>query len=99
MIGQAPCVVSQTGLTPNPNRWTEKFNFLALDHVCFASIATVLPQLTQITKPIGVGFSYGTHVNSSTAAAADAYDFLQKFYSLFPHLAKFSGFTTLAMPY
>ena len=38
-------------------------------------------------QPVGVGFSYGTHVNNSVDAAYDAYDFLVKFMALFPHLA------------
>ncbi|KAJ7832993.1 Alpha/Beta hydrolase protein [Mycena leptocephala] len=38
-------------------------------------------------RPIGVGFSYGSRVNSSRVAAYDVYDFLQKFFVLFPHLA------------
>ncbi|KAJ7452746.1 Alpha/Beta hydrolase protein [Mycena galericulata] len=42
--------------------------------------------LIALDHPIGVGFSYGTHVNNSRSAAYDAYDFLQKFFVLFPHL-------------
>ncbi|KAI0312924.1 alpha/beta-hydrolase [Amylostereum chailletii] len=68
--GQAPCVAREDGTVPNPNRWTERFNLLALDH------------------PIGVGYSYGGRVNNSVSAAHDVYDFLQKFYQLFPHLAR-----------
>lgn len=41
------------------------------------------------TQPIGVGYSYGTQVNNSRDAAFDVYDFLQKFYKLYPHLAKY----------
>ncbi|KAJ7622407.1 alpha/beta-hydrolase [Roridomyces roridus] len=44
--------------------------------------------LIALDHPIGVGFSYGTHVNNSRSAAYDAYDFLQKFFVLFPHLAR-----------
>ncbi|KAJ7748278.1 alpha/beta-hydrolase [Mycena maculata] len=44
--------------------------------------------LIALDHPIGVGFSYGSHVNSSRAAAYDVYDFLQKFFVLFPHLAR-----------
>ncbi|KAF8581123.1 alpha/beta-hydrolase [Ramaria rubella] len=44
--------------------------------------------LLALDHPIGAGFSYGTMVNNSRAAAIDVYDFLQKFYSIFPHLAK-----------
>ncbi|KAJ7256414.1 alpha/beta-hydrolase [Mycena rebaudengoi] len=44
--------------------------------------------LIALDHPIGVGFSFGTHVNNSRAAAYDVYDFLQKFFVLFPHLAK-----------
>ncbi|KAI0056305.1 alpha/beta-hydrolase [Artomyces pyxidatus] len=70
VLGQSHCIVTPNGTVANPNRWTEKFNLLALDH------------------PIGVGFSYGTKVNNSRAAAEDVYDFLQRFLRLFPHLAK-----------
>ncbi|KAJ7770966.1 alpha/beta-hydrolase [Mycena maculata] len=70
MSAQGPCLIVENGTAPNPNRWTEHFNLIALDH------------------PVGVGFSYGTQVNSSRDAAVDVYDFLQKFYRLFPHLVK-----------
>lgn len=40
-------------------------------------------------QPIGVGLSYGTMVNNSVDAAHDVYDFLQKFYRAYPHLAKY----------
>ncbi|KAJ7224934.1 alpha/beta-hydrolase [Mycena haematopus] len=70
LFGQAPCIVTADGLVPNPHRWTEHHNLIALDH------------------PIGVGFSFGSRVNSSRAAAYDVYDFLQKFFVLFPHLAR-----------
>ncbi|KAJ7086829.1 alpha/beta-hydrolase [Mycena belliarum] len=43
--------------------------------------------LIALDHPIGVGFSYGSHVNSSRTAAYDVYDFLQKFFVLFPNLA------------
>ncbi|EKM54920.1 uncharacterized protein PHACADRAFT_197351 [Phanerochaete carnosa HHB-10118-sp] len=43
--------------------------------------------LVALDHPIGVGFSYGTQVNNSRAAAYDAYDFLIKFFHLFPKLA------------
>ncbi|KAI0313693.1 Alpha/Beta hydrolase protein [Amylostereum chailletii] len=68
-FGQSPCFITADKTVPNPDRWTEKFNLIALDH------------------PVNVGFSYGTHVNSSRAAAFDAYDFLQKFFRLFPQLS------------
>ncbi|KZV72711.1 alpha/beta-hydrolase [Peniophora sp. CONT] len=48
---------------------------------------TVRNNLVALDHPIGVGFSYGTHVSNSTKAAWDAYDFLQKLYVLYPHLA------------
>ncbi|KAJ7245697.1 alpha/beta-hydrolase [Mycena rebaudengoi] len=70
ILAQGPCLVAENGTVPNPNRWTEHSNLLALDH------------------PIGAGFSYGTYVNNSRDAAIDVYDFLQKFFRLFPHLAK-----------
>jgi len=70
VFGQSACVMTADGLVPNPNRWTERFNLIALDH------------------PIGVGFSYGSRVNNSRSAAVDVYDFLQKFYRLYPHLVK-----------
>ncbi|KAJ7709684.1 Alpha/Beta hydrolase protein [Mycena rosella] len=68
--GQGPCSLTANGTVPNPDRVTEKYNVLALDH------------------PIGTGFSYGRMVNNSRDGALDVYDFLQKFYVLFPHLAK-----------
>ncbi|KAJ7830296.1 alpha/beta-hydrolase [Mycena olivaceomarginata] len=70
MMAQSPCVATENGTAPNPNRWTEHFNLLALDH------------------PVGVGFSYGTLVNNSRDAAIDVYDFLQKFFRLYPHLSR-----------
>ncbi|KAI0062587.1 alpha/beta-hydrolase [Artomyces pyxidatus] len=70
MFGQSHCIMTENGTVANPNRWTERYNLLAIDH------------------PIGVGFSYGTHVNNSRDAAYDVYDFLQKFFRLYPHLAK-----------
>ncbi|KAJ7606572.1 alpha/beta-hydrolase [Mycena polygramma] len=69
MAAQGPCIVVENGTVPNPDRWTEHFNLLALDH------------------PVGVGFSYGTKVNNSRTAAIDVYDFLQKFFYLYPDLA------------
>ncbi|KAJ6529087.1 alpha/beta-hydrolase [Mycena vulgaris] len=68
--GQSPCLATEHGLVPNPNRWTERHNLVALDH------------------PIGAGFSYGSRVNNSRSAAHDVYDFLQKFFVLFPHLSR-----------
>ncbi|KAJ7286061.1 alpha/beta-hydrolase [Mycena rebaudengoi] len=41
-----------------------------------------------LDHPIGTGFSYGRMPNNSRDAALDVYDFLQKFFVLFPHLAK-----------
>ncbi|KAJ7127660.1 Alpha/Beta hydrolase protein [Mycena epipterygia] len=70
MSEEGPCLAGKNGTVPNPNRWTEHFNVIALDH------------------PVGVGFSYGTKVNNSRSAAIDAYDFLQKFFRLFPHLSQ-----------
>ncbi|KAJ7054942.1 alpha/beta-hydrolase [Mycena amicta] len=70
MAVQAACIVVENGTAPNPNRWTEHANLLALDH------------------PIGAGFSYGSMVNNSRDAAIDVYDFLQKFYQVFPHFTK-----------
>ncbi|KZV74989.1 alpha/beta-hydrolase [Peniophora sp. CONT] len=70
VLGLSHCVLTKNGTVPNPNRWTEKFNLLALDY------------------PVGVGYSYGPIVNNSRDAAYEAYDFLQKFFVLFPHLAK-----------
>ncbi|KAJ7336949.1 alpha/beta-hydrolase [Mycena albidolilacea] len=43
--------------------------------------------LIALDHPIGAGFSYGSTVNNSRSAAYDVYDFLQKFFVLFPHLA------------
>ncbi|RIB10238.1 carboxypeptidase S1, CPD-S1 [Gigaspora rosea] len=41
-----------------------------------------------IDQPIGVGFSYGTHmVNTSEQAASDIYNFLQRFFTVFPQYA------------
>ncbi|KAJ7195829.1 Alpha/Beta hydrolase protein, partial [Mycena pura] len=42
--------------------------------------------LIALDHPVGVGFSYGTLVNNSRTAAIDVYDFIQKFYHLFPYL-------------
>ncbi|KAJ7156963.1 alpha/beta-hydrolase [Mycena crocata] len=70
LVGQGPCILTANGTVPNPDRITEHFNLLALDH------------------PIGTGFSYGRMVNNSRDAALDVYDFLQKFFILFPHLQK-----------
>ncbi|KAJ7461953.1 Alpha/Beta hydrolase protein [Mycena latifolia] len=39
-------------------------------------------------QPVGTGFSYGTMVNNSRSAAVDVYDFLQKFFRLFPDLVQ-----------
>ncbi|KAJ7461971.1 alpha/beta-hydrolase [Mycena latifolia] len=44
--------------------------------------------LIALDHPVGAGFSYGTMVNSSRSAAIDAYDFLQKFFRLFPQLSQ-----------
>ncbi|KAJ7017885.1 Alpha/Beta hydrolase protein [Mycena alexandri] len=70
LSAQGPCLVTENGTVPNPNRWTENFNLISLDH------------------PVGVGYSYGTLVNNSRTAAVDVYDFLQKFFRLFPHLSQ-----------
>ncbi|KAJ6551941.1 Alpha/Beta hydrolase protein [Mycena capillaripes] len=32
MSAQGPCILSENGTVPNPNRWTEHFNLIALDH-------------------------------------------------------------------
>ncbi|KZO96865.1 alpha/beta-hydrolase [Calocera viscosa TUFC12733] len=37
---------------------------------------------------VRVGMSYGAHVNNSRSAAYDVYDFLQKFFRLYPNLRK-----------
>ncbi|KAF7348179.1 SET domain-containing protein [Mycena sanguinolenta] len=70
LAAQGPCLAVENGTVPNPNRWTEHFNLLALDH------------------PVGTGASYGTRVNNSRSAAIDVYDFLQKFFRVFPDLAQ-----------
>ncbi|KAJ7087821.1 Alpha/Beta hydrolase protein [Mycena epipterygia] len=70
LASQGPCLLTSNGTVPNPDRVTQHFNMLALDH------------------PVGTGFSYGPMVNNSRDAAHDVYDFLQKFFVLFPHLAK-----------
>jgi len=49
---------------------------------------TDLYNLVALDHPIGVGLSYGAHVNDSRSAAYDVYDFLQKFYRLYPNLRK-----------
>ncbi|KAI0784641.1 alpha/beta-hydrolase [Abortiporus biennis] len=43
--------------------------------------------LLVLNHPIGAGFSYGNIPNNSRSAAYDAYDFLQKFYTVFPKFA------------
>ncbi|KAJ4472249.1 alpha/beta-hydrolase [Lentinula aciculospora] len=70
LFGQSPCLVTAEGLIPNPHTWTERYNLLVLDH------------------PVGAGFSFssGPQVNNSRDAAVDVYDFLQRFYDLFPQL-------------
>ncbi|KAF8215114.1 Alpha/Beta hydrolase protein [Mycena galopus ATCC 62051] len=70
LTAQGPCLIVENGTIPNPNRWTEHFNLLALDH------------------PVGVGASYGTLVNNSRSAGIDVYDFLQKFFRIFPELVQ-----------
>ncbi|TFK38819.1 alpha/beta-hydrolase [Crucibulum laeve] len=70
LSGQSPCIISENGTEPNPNRWTEHLNMIFLDH------------------PIGAGYSYGTRVNNSHDAALDVYDFLQKFFRIYPHLSR-----------
>lgn len=84
--GQSPCIATEHGLVPNPNRWTERHNLIVLDHVCTV-LSTSSNRLTVI-QPVGTGFSYGSRVNNSRSAAHDVYDFLQKFFVLFPHLAR-----------
>ncbi|KAF7290070.1 hypothetical protein HMN09_01312100 [Mycena chlorophos] len=69
MAAQGPCRIVDGPPEPNPNRWTEHFNLLALDH------------------PVGAGLSFGSMVNNSRDAAIDVYDFLQKFYTVFPQFA------------
>ncbi|KAF7340163.1 SET domain-containing protein [Mycena venus] len=44
--------------------------------------------LIALDHPVGVGASYGAKVNNSRDAAIDVYDFLQKFFVVFPHLAQ-----------
>ncbi|THH03727.1 hypothetical protein EW146_g10356 [Bondarzewia mesenterica] len=93
MVAQSHCSLTANGSTiPNPDAWSEHFNLLALDHVRFDSkfifILSVLDLFALGRQPIGVGFSYGTMVNNSRSAAYDVYDFLQKFFLLYPHLAK-----------
>jgi hypothetical protein len=79
--------MSAQGPITNPHKWTERFNYLALDHVRPLSLdpsshhVPVLPFAeTDNDQPIGVGFSYGAMVNNSADAAKEVYDFLQKFY-------------------
>ncbi|KIK71657.1 hypothetical protein GYMLUDRAFT_90523 [Collybiopsis luxurians FD-317 M1] len=72
LFGESPCKISSKGLVANPHGWTERYNLIVLDH------------------PVGAGLSYAIghpQVNNSRDAALDVYDFLQKFYILFPHLA------------
>jgi hypothetical protein len=48
-------------------------------------------QLTpRLSQPVGVGFSYGSRINDSRTAAYGVYDFLQKFFILFLHLARYN---------
>ncbi|KAJ7172259.1 alpha/beta-hydrolase [Mycena filopes] len=70
LSSQGPCILTPNGSIPNPDRITQHYNLLALDH------------------PIGTGLSYGRMVNNSRDSALDVYDFLQKFFILFPHLVK-----------
>lgn len=90
LLYEGPCILSANGTTPNQDRWTEKFNLLALDHVRVLHLIIPLRIIDiALFKPIGVGYSYGTRVNNSQDAAEDVYDFLQKFFKLYPNLAKY----------
>jgi carboxypeptidase C (cathepsin A) len=89
LLYQAPCILTVNGTVPNENRWSERFNLIALDHVRKFNAFLKPKKLNGTLQPIGVGYSYGTRVNSSQAAAFDVYDFLQKFYTIFPHLSKY----------
>jgi len=71
-----PAVKSHCSITPNsttvPNQSAWSENF----------------HLLALNHPIGAGFSYGSIPNNSRSAAHDVYDFLQKFFSLYPTLAE-----------
>ncbi|KAF8581120.1 alpha/beta-hydrolase [Ramaria rubella] len=76
---------------------TGMVNTLATQSHCMVTANGTIPNpnawterfnLLALDHPIGVGFSYGTMVNNSRSAAIDVYDFLQKFYFLYPKLAK-----------
>ncbi|KAG8871406.1 hypothetical protein FRB98_000802 [Tulasnella sp. 332] len=63
-----PCRIQSEGPQPNPHKWSDGFNIIAVDY------------------PVGVGFSYGSVVNTSESAAMEMCDFLQKFFVLFPNI-------------
>jgi len=44
-------------------------------------------KLLALDHPLGAGFSYGEPPNSTQTAAVDVYDFLQKIYVSYSHLA------------
>ncbi|EJD46883.1 alpha/beta-hydrolase [Auricularia subglabra TFB-10046 SS5] len=72
LVGQSHCVVAGNGSHLEPHENAWSENF----------------NLLAIDHPIGTGFSYGTGVNNSLDAAHDVYDFLQKFYVVFPQYAR-----------
>ncbi|KAK7018142.1 Alpha/Beta hydrolase protein [Favolaschia claudopus] len=79
IMAQGPCLSAENGTTkPNPNRWTAHVLMQSQEHY----------NLLALDHPVGVGFSYGQMVNNSRDAAIDTYDFLQKFFRLYPHLSQ-----------
>ncbi|PBK87045.1 alpha/beta-hydrolase [Armillaria gallica] len=72
VFGQSPCTMTKDGLVRNPLQSQWSEHY----------------NLVALDHPVGVGYSYGTRVNNSRDAAYDVYDFLQKFFSLFPELSK-----------
>lgn len=70
---------------------------LGQSHCAMSENGTLVPNpnawterynLLAIDHPIGAGFSYGPIPNNSRTAAEDVYDFLQKFFVLYPELQK-----------
>ncbi|KAK0226488.1 alpha/beta-hydrolase [Armillaria fumosa] len=72
VFGQSPCTMTEDGLIRNPLQSQWSEHY----------------NLVALDHPVGVGYSYGTRVNNSRDAAFDVYDFLQKFFLLFPELSK-----------
>ncbi|KAK0459272.1 alpha/beta-hydrolase [Desarmillaria tabescens] len=72
VFGQSPCTMTKDGLVRNPEKSEWSEHY----------------NLVGLDHPVGAGYSYGSRVNNSRDAAYDVYDFLQKFFSIFPELSR-----------